>query len=245
MKSKMSFYDERSEIQVMDLGLLPYKEAWEIQKQLVQKRIEGECPDTLLFVEHPPVITLGRATQRSQGSQDGGDVDPSFMISSSGIELVAVERGGRATYHGPGQLVAYPIFQLARPKSSTRPYRSRSGVLGLIRSMEEGMIAFLKSEGLDALAIPEKTGVWVRGPQALRPPERKIASIGIAVKRWVSYHGLAFNYSTGLAPWRQLNPCGLGAEVMTDLSLETQKSWSRDVLRDRLGEYLLRSFERS
>jgi lipoyl(octanoyl) transferase len=209
-----------SRIDLVDLGVMPYREAWLIQQALVEKRVAGLVPDTLLFVEHPPVITLGRGAQRGEEA---------WVQANQGTEVIKIERGGLATYHGPGQMVVYPIFRLDRRHASA----SRAGVVNLIRSLENWIVATLSSLEIKASALEGKTGVWVQGlpsgaiSQAL-PLERKIASIGIAVRRWVSFHGLALNYATGIEPWRQLNPCGFSANVMTDLSLETGKVWSRE-----------------
>ncbi len=205
-------------VQVVDLGTRAYREVWDLQRELVEARVAGKIGDTLLLVEHPSVITLGRGAQRGEGA---------WLQPAPGTEVLPIERGGLATYHGPGQLVAYPIFQLARKHSS----RARSGVVDLIRGLESWVVESLGDWGVEALAIPAKTGVWVRGPRGPGvPEERKIASIGIAVRRWVSFHGLALNYNTGSEVWRQLNPCGFGADVMTDLSQELGRAVTRDEL---------------
>lgn len=216
-----SLQNESSPMQVVDLGIRPYREVWDLQKEWVQKRIDDQCPDTLLVVEHLPVITLGRAALRL----------PQLLNPFEGTEVIEIERGGQATYHGPGQLVVYPICKLMR--NPINPHAARSGVLNLIRALEQGMIHFLQDQGLESLNIPDKTGVW------MMKTDRKIASIGIAVKRWVSYHGLAFNYATGTDVWKQLNPCGMSSDVMTDLSIESGQMWSRKACLESLMPYLL------
>ena len=208
-----------SRIDIVDLGLMPYREAWKIQQSLVASRVAGRTPDTLVFVEHPPVITLGRGAQRGNGA---------WVQPAPGTEIIEIERGGLATYHGPGQLVVYPIFRLDRKQRCP----SREGVVSLIRALENWIIQSLARFEIKAGALEGKTGVWVSGGarnlvQADLPIERKIASIGIAVRRWVSFHGLAFNYDTGVEVWRQLNPCGFSADVMTDLSLECARKIGR------------------
>lgn len=224
-----------SQINLVDLGVMPYREAWLIQQALVEKRVAGLIPDTLLFVEHPPVITLGRGAQRGERA---------WVQADSGTEVIEIERGGLATYHGPGQMVVYPIFRLDRKHAS----QSRAGVVNLIRSLENWIVATLSSLDIKSSTLEGKTGVWVTGlpagaPSPGMPLERKIASIGIAVRRWVSFHGLALNYATGTAPWRQLSPCGFSADVMTDLSIESGRVWSReevlDILRASLRSHLV------
>lgn len=213
-----------SQIECVLWGRVPYEEAWARQKELLQKRIQGEVSDTLIFVEHEPVITLGRESQRGE--------EP-FVDQSSGIPVVPIERGGQSTYHGPGQLVIYPIFQLGRKKESW----ARSGVVNLIRSLEDWVIDYLASLELKSQAICDKTGVWVTapGPAGVNfPQERKIASIGIAVKRWVSYHGLALNIDTGQEPWKAINPCGFEAQVMTDINRELSSKRSIDTVQNDL-----------
>ncbi len=178
---------------IEDWGALPYPEAWERQKELVERRQRDEVGDTIIFCEHnPPVITLGRSAQRGERP---------FLMPLPGTEVLEVERGGFATWHGPGQIVIYPIVRLG----------ARVGVVSLIRALEEWVAAYLSQLGVPALSVEGKTGVWVRGG------ERKIASIGIAARHWVSYHGLALNLATGLEPWRSLSPCGFSPEVMTDV----------------------------
>ena len=195
-----------------DWERIDYQAAWVQQKELVEKRIQNQIADTLIFCEHNPVVTLGRASQRN------AEVFPTCPYP-----VVEIERGGQATYHGPGQIVLYPIFGLA--KKSGLP--GRQGVLDLIRSLEKLIIEYLKSQSLKAEAIEGKTGVWV-GEGA-----RKIASIGIAVRHWVSYHGLALNFATGQKPWQAINPCGFEASVMTDLERELNRKFTYyELVRD-------------
>jgi len=189
--------------EIQDWGLIPYAEAWDLQKKCLERRITDEVPDQLIFCQHPPVITLGRGSIR----------EPDNIAAKSKIPIIEVERGGLATYHGPGQIIAYPIFKLGR-KTVEFAQGSRNGVHGLIRSLESWVIEFLQEFAIPATRVEGKTGVWING-------ERKIASIGIAARHWVSYHGIAVNLSTGREVWGELNPCGLGQEVMTDFYLES------------------------
>ena len=235
-----SFGEGAQRIDVIDLGRIEYLKALEIQKDILAKRHAGEIPDTMLFCEHDPVITLGRGAQRGEAP----------FLDPNGIPVVNIERGGLATYHGPGQLVAYPIFQLARGSKSW----ARAGVVNLIRSMEAWLISVLAAEGLESRAICEKTGVWITSKSEAflkqegldgvpGPSERKIASIGIAVRRWVSFHGLALNFNTGLEPWKSLRPCGFQANVMTDLLRETGKHHDYAATRELVIDHFWSHFE--
>lgn len=181
---------------VLDLGTRAYQEVWHLQKELVAQRHAKQIPDTLIIVEHPPVFTVGRAVNKN--SEEIG-----------GIQCVAVERGGDITFHGPGQLVGYPIIDLRD--------RGRD-VHRFLRNLEEVLMRTLKDFSLNAQRRPGLTGVWVGS--------KKIASIGIAVRRWVSYHGFALNVSVDLRYFRMIRPCGLDGDVMTSMSelLERQIS---------------------
>ena len=167
-----------------DLGLLSYDEAWRTQLELLEARAENRVPDTLLFVEHPSVITLGRKTP---GVREGA----SFPENIGGVPVKLIERGGEATYHGPGQLVVYPIVRLSL----------RFGPKAFLRAMEEAMIEALSAFGLKATWHEGKTGVWLLDSQNR---ERKIASLGIAVRKGVSYHGLALNVNNDLSASRHV-----------------------------------------
>jgi lipoyl(octanoyl) transferase len=213
----------QNDLEFLDWGRIPYREAWARQKELVERRVADQIPDTLIFCEHDPVITLGRGSQR--------EGEKTFLALQPGVEAVEIERGGQATYHGPGQIVAYPIFKLGRRQGPT----ARRGILNLIRSMETWVIDYLASQGLRAGPVESKTGVWIGG-------ERKIASIGIAVRHWVSYHGLALNISTGPDAWRMINPCGFDASVMTDLARETGRAYSYKEVLSALKALAMRDF---
>ncbi len=189
---------------VLDLGIREYQEVWRLQKELVRQRQAGQIPDTLILVEHPPIFTLGRAAQRD-------------FTEIGGIACVAVERGGDITFHGPGQLVGYPILDL----------RARGGDLHrFLRDLEEVLIRTLFDFSLAAQRRPGLTGVWVG--------ESKIASIGIAVQRWVSYHGFALNVSVDLRYFRLIRPCGLDSAVMTSMSALLGRELSVSEVKPRL-----------
>jgi lipoate-protein ligase B len=200
-------------------GLIAYERARELQLERLEARARGEIPDTVLFLEHEPVITRGRGLQWS-----GAPRERSLPLGPlpAGVAYSESERGGDLTYHGPGQLVVYPIFKV-------------SDVAGHIRRLERTLIVELASLGLDAGARVQATGVWVRQAGA----DRKVASIGIAVRRWVTYHGMAINVVNDLAPFRLISPCGFAPEVMTRLSdlVELPADW-RPWLEGRLAERL-------
>lgn len=177
-------------LRVADLGRIPYPEAWELQKKLVDLRADDRVEDHLLLLEHEPVITLGRKADPAEHICEAGRGVPTFEI----------ERGGKATYHAPGQLVGYFILKLDGAERDLHR---------LLRQIEEIQIRALARFGIEAGRNPGKTGVWVG--------DRKISSIGVAVRRWVTYHGLGLNVSTDLAGFNSIRPCGMEAGVMTSM----------------------------
>lgn len=181
--------------QVLDLGLTPYGEALRRQEGLVAARRAGSAPDTLILVEHPPVVTLGRAkgTGNLRLTPDA--------LAARGVEFFEISRGGDATYHAPGQLVGYPIFDL---RDHGRD------VLRFCRGIERSLIQALSDFGVEAAAVPGKAGVWVGG--------RKVASLGISLRGWITFHGFALNVSTCLEGFRVIQPCGEEPGVMTSLA---------------------------
>jgi len=193
---------------------MPYEECWKLQLELLDARYEDKIPDTLLFVQHPSVFTLGRKTP---GVRDGAALPAELQ----GIPVHIIERGGEATYHGPGQLVVYPLLKL----------NIKFGPKAFLRLMEESMITVLSSYGLNGYWTEGKTGVWILDSQNR---ERKIASLGIAVRKGVSYHGLALNVSTDLRPFSLIQPCGYEPAVMTNV----QEMLGREVDFDQLSARL-------
>ena len=185
----------RPGLQVLNLGLEPFGVTLARQEELVRQRILGAVPDTLILVEHPPVVTLGRA--KRQGNLL---LDPAVLLAR-GIEFFEVTRGGDVTYHAPGQLVGYPIFDLRQHGQD---------VLKFCRGMEASLIFALEEFGITARAVSGKAGVWVG--------EKKIASLGISVRRWVTFHGFALNVSTDLAGFQVIRPCGEDSSVMTSMA---------------------------
>ncbi len=180
-----------------DLGRIDYKEAWDLQLRLLAERIADERPDTLLFCEHPPVLTMGKSGkgQNLLVSQD--------ELDRRGVHYFDVERGGDLTYHGPGQLVVYPIFKLPRLRE----------VQNFVRKMERAIVDALETFGIAGEQRPDHAGVFVGGA--------KIASIGAAVKRGVTYHGLALDVCTDLDYFRLINPCGMPDVAVTSISAQT------------------------
>ena len=171
---------------LLDLGRKGYREVWELQKALVDRRAEDRIPDGLILVEHDPVATLGRRGKREDV------LDPS-------LEVFEIERGGEATYHGPGQLVGYPILKLP----------DRLEVKRLVTDLEELLLRTCADFGIDATREGPERGVWVGG--------KKIASIGLAVHRNVTFHGFAQNVSTDLPEFLKIRPCGFDASIMTSM----------------------------
>lgn len=184
---------------VRELGRVSYGEALELQRRLAEERIAGSIPDTLLLLEHAPVVTLGRGWRGSSLP-----VEPD-ALRRRGIEVHEIERGGDVTYHGPGQLVGYPILDLQRHKPDLHWY---------LRQLEEVLIAALGDLGIPAERNPGFTGVWTRG--------RKIASIGIHVRQWVTWHGFALNVTTDLSAFDLIVPCGIPNVVMTSVARELE-----------------------
>jgi lipoyl(octanoyl) transferase len=201
-------------LEVVAAGLVPYGPALEWQRRLAADRIARRLDhDVLLLVEHPPVITLGRGSHAQH------------VLQPAGIDVVAVERGGDVTFHGPGQLVGYPILDLTQHRRDLHWY---------LRSLEAMLIAALATLGIAAERREGLTGVWTRG--------RKIASLGVHVKQWVTWHGFALNVSTDLASFARIVPCGIHGVEMTSVERELGAAdWQVsvtaviDAFRDTLG----------
>jgi lipoate-protein ligase B len=185
-------------LHVVDLGVMPYADALALQRDAAKARLSGAlADDVLLLVEHPPVITLGRSTKA------GNLLASSEQLAARGVELFDVERGGDVTFHGPGQLVGYPIVNLERHTMDLHWY---------LRRLEDVMIRALAACGIEAARNPGKTGVWVR--------DRKIASIGVHARQWVTWHGFALNVTTDLSYFDLMVPCGIQDVVMTSVERE-------------------------
>ncbi len=186
------------ELWVVRQGVTPYAEILELQRRIAAARISGEISqDVLLLLEHEPVITLGRS------SKDRNLIASKDFLSERGVELFEVERGGDVTFHGPGQLVGYPIVDLKQHKQDLHWY---------LRQLEQAIISTLAGFGITAERNIGYTGVWTGG--------RKIASIGVHARDWVTWHGFALNINTDLSYFDMMVPCGIAGVVMTSIQKE-------------------------
>ncbi|HEX2468707.1 MAG TPA: lipoyl(octanoyl) transferase LipB [Solirubrobacterales bacterium] len=213
------------EVLVVRCGLVPYEQARRAQKALEAMRQADKVGDVLLLLEHPPVYTKGRRTEAAELPM-GED-----WYRAQGIEVTETDRGGRVTYHGPGQLVAYPIVSL-------KPYGD--DVHGYIRRMEQVMISALGDWGVRAQVIEGLTGVWTQGSPPPAGEAKKIGSIGIHVNRGITTHGLAINVNNDLQPFEWIVPCGIEAVRMTSLCAELGAEQDLDsfatTVAERFGE---------
>jgi lipoyl(octanoyl) transferase len=195
------------EAQLINLGQVDYREALELQHSVAARVADRSAPDTVLFLEHPPTITLGRRTEE-------GEV---HVPDGAEVEVVEVDRGGKSTYHGPGQLVCYPILDLTRHGQDVKKY---------CRNLEEAIAQTLGAFGLEGTTIEGLTGVW------LESPPRKIASIGIHLSKWVSTHGYALNVDLDPAPFTDwITACGLDGYAFTSMARELGRPVSVDDVR--------------
>jgi lipoyl(octanoyl) transferase len=204
---------------VLDLGRVPYREAWDLQRSLAGAVSQGAIPDTVIFLEHPPVVTLGRRTDEQElHVPDGAEV-----------EVVETDRGGKSTYHGPGQLVCYPIFDLKRHGKDVKKY---------VRDLEEALIRTVRPLGIEAARIDGLTGIWLE-----RPP-RKLASIGVHISRWVTTHGYALNVDLDPAPFTQwITACGLEDAAFTTIAKELGRTVTVDEVRPLARDALASVFD--
>src|SRR5204863_1516897 len=204
-----------AELWVANLGRVDYADAYALQDELRAARQAGDIPDALLLLEHPPVYTKGRRTERADLPM-GDD-----WYRTQGIEVADTNRGGRVTYHGPGQLVGYPIMQI-------------TDVIAFVRTMERAIITALADEGVDACVRDGLTGVWVG--------DRKIGSIGVHVSRGVTTHGFAINVDNDLQPFEWIVPCGIEGARMTSLCRETGRADHLSCFRKRMAHAFSQAF---
>jgi lipoate-protein ligase B len=201
--------------EVRQLGLVPYGQAWELQRELERRRKAGEIPDQLLLLEHPHVLTLGR----------NGRLDHLLVsrerLAQLGIEFHEIDRGGDITYHGPGQIVGYPIIDLKEWKRD---------VVAYVRGIEEMVIRALARFGIESWREPGATGVWTRAG--------KICAIGVHISRWVTTHGFALNWTTDLKYYQYIVPCGLPRPVtsMEALGVRPERSAVHQALIEHFAE---------
>jgi lipoyl(octanoyl) transferase len=225
---------------LLNLGSVPYVEAWDLQRSLAAAVSQGAMPETVIFLEHPPVITLGRRTDEAE----------LHVPEGAPVEIVETNRGGKSTYHGPGQLVCYPILDLKRHGKDVKKY---------VRDLEEALARTLRAFALEGERIEGLTGVWLHPPpryasgfaggtpraSAASPPElrtsspgpRKIASIGVHVSRWVTTHGYALNVDLDPAPFTDwITACGLEEAAFTTIARELGRAVPVDEVRPRAAE---------
>ena len=192
---------------VLNLGLVPYSEAWALQRSVASAVSLGVLPDTVLLLEHLPVVTLGRRTEPGE----------LHLPHGAKVEIVETDRGGKSTYHGPGQLVCYPIFDLTRHGQDVKKY---------CRDLEEALIGTMAPLGVEATRIEGLTGIWLQ-----RPP-RKIASIGIHISKWITTHGYALNVDLDPAPFTEwITACGIEDAQFTTIACELGRAVTVDEVR--------------
>src|SRR5436305_2421528 len=203
----------------MQLGLVPYLEAWDLQRSLAAAVSQGAIPDTIVLLEHPPVVTLGRRAEEAE----------LHVPPDAEVEIVETDRGGKSTYHAPGQLVCYPILDLTRHGTDVKRY---------CRDLEEALIRTLAPLGVEATRIEGLTGIWLE-----RPP-RKIASIGIHVAKWITTHGYALNVDLDTAPFTQwITACGLEDAQFTTIARELGRPVAVDEVRAVAAEAIAEVFD--
>jgi lipoate-protein ligase B len=210
---------ETGKLDIVDLGTRPYAEVLDLQLDLCQKRQADEIGNTVLIVEHPAVITLGARKSENKLLSDED------VIRGQGIDLVRVGRGGGTTAHNPGQLVVYPIIKLKSLKLDVNAY---------IRSLEQVGIELLETLGVESERRKGYPGLWVG--------EKKIASIGVQLKKWVSFHGMAININNDLSIFEHIVPCGLDGVVITSVQKETGQLADMDGVKEKLVELCRKTF---
>ena len=198
-------------------GLVDYQTAWDLQREIHAEVAYGSRPNTLLLLEHPSVYTAGRRTEASERPTDGTPV-------------IDVDRGGRITWHGPGQLVGYPIVKLQKPTE----------LVGFIREIEAALILVCADLGVTAIRIEGRSGVWIQDARG----DRKIAAIGIRVAKGVTMHGFALNVNPDLAAFRQIVPCGIADADVTSLEIERGRSITIDEVAPLVARHIVESLKR-
>jgi len=211
-------------VEVHRLGVVSYGDALELQQHLVEQRRSNEIPDQLLLLEHPPVITLGVKTRNDRSHV----VAAPEVLEDEGVEVFESGRGGDVTYHGPGQLVGYPIMDLRPDRCDVHRY---------VRDLEEMLIRVAASFGVSANRLPGLTGVWVG--------DDKLAAIGVRIARWITSHGFAINVSTNLAHFNLIVPCGIVGKGVTSLERLTGRTLGMDEVADRAAKAFAGVFDRS
>ena len=212
---------------ITDLGLISYTDAYALQQRLAAARKTGALEDVLLLCEHPHVITLGRNAKRENL------LVSEHLLRQKGVELHATNRGGDVTYHGPGQIVGYPILNLGVIKRDVSWY---------VRTLEEAMIRTTADFGLTAFRVPGKTGIWVKPIAKPGAAEVKLAAIGVHISRWVTSHGFAYNVSTDLRFFDLIIPCGIAGRKATSLEKLLSRNVTLDEVKPRLSYHFAELF---
>jgi len=207
-------------LDVIKYGIINYEKAYKFQLKLLEKRYQNKINDTLLLVEHPPVLTIG-----TSGTRDNVIVNNNFL-KEKGIEVFETRRGGDITYHGPGQIVGYPILNLKEHKKDLH---------WLLRSYEEVFIRLLKEYNIQADRIKGLTGVWVGN--------EKITAIGVGVRHWITYHGFAFNINPNLEHFSYIIPCGIKDKGVTSLKKEMGFETKKEEVIEKIIKYFTQVFE--
>lgn len=205
-----------------DLGKMDYEKTWDLQKELHQRRKENSISDILLFVEHPHTYTLGKTAKK------GNLISSEKYLNEKGIAVFEIDRGGDITYHGPGQLVGYPIISLTEWKQDTHKY---------LRAIEEVIIRVCREYGLTTGRNENYTGVWIE--------DRKIAAIGIKVSNWITMHGFAFNVNPDLSLFKGIIPCGIQDKDVTSLEKELNKKIDMNEVKELILKHFAEVFSYS
>jgi lipoyl(octanoyl) transferase len=210
-------HPSESNIALTRHGLIDYEKAWQVQRNIHGEVVSGLRPNTLLLLEHPSVFTAGRRTLDSEKPQDGTPV-------------IDVDRGGKITWHGPGQLVGYPIVKLANPHE----------LVGFVREIESGLINVCADLGIHAVCVSGRSGVWVRDERG----DRKIAAIGIRVTQGVTMHGFALNVCPDLAAFNQIIPCGIADADVTSIAKELKRDIAVDEVAPLVERHIFESLKK-
>jgi lipoyl(octanoyl) transferase len=204
---------------LLELGTVPYREAWDLQRSIAGAVSQGAIPETVIFLEHPPVVTLGRRAEQNE----------LHVPENAEVDVVETDRGGKSTFHGPGQLVCYPILDLRRHGKDVKKY---------VRDLEEALIQTVAALCIEATRIDGLTGVW------LHPPPRKIASIGVHISRWITTHGYALNVDLDPAPFTDwITACGLEDAAFTTIARELERPVTVDEVRPAARASIAEVFE--
>jgi lipoyl(octanoyl) transferase len=198
-------------------GLIDYEKAWDVQRTIHSEVVENKRPNTFLLLQHPSVYTAGRRSDASERPQDGTPV-------------IDVDRGGRITWHGPGQLVGYPIVRLAKPAE----------IVGFVREIEAGLIQVCAEFGIEAQCFAGRSGVWIRDEKG----DRKIAAIGVRVAKAVTMHGFALNVCPDLTAFDQIIPCGIADAAVTSMEKELGRAISISEVEPVVERYIFESLKR-